>query len=110
VTGGGTQFDSTVGPEPNITIKAAVAFQASSTILCVNGTLGTVDTAVTLPTVNRLLVGARGDNATTGEANGHLRSIAYFNNRLSDAQLQVLTAPPLITSLSLDFINGVYEG
>ena len=42
--------------------------------------------------------------------NGHIRQIAYFNTRLPNAQLEALTAPPLITSLSLDFLNGVYEG
>jgi len=41
--------------------------------------------------------------------NGHIRTIAYYNTRLSNAQLQQLTAPSLVTTLSLDFINGVYN-
>jgi hypothetical protein len=65
-----------------------------------------------VPTVDALQIGANRNNSLPASVflNGHLRSIAYFNSRLPNAQLQALTAPPLITSLSLDFINGVYEG
>jgi hypothetical protein len=110
VTGGTTEFVSVVGPEPTSAVKMALAYSATSTIFAVNGALGTEDGTVIIPTVNRLILGMRGDSSGVTIANGHLRSIAYFNNRLSNAQLQALTAPPLITSLSLDFINNLYEG
>jgi hypothetical protein len=43
------------------------------------------------------------------QLNGHIRQIAYYNTRLPNAQLQALTAPQMITTLSLDFINGIYD-
>jgi hypothetical protein len=41
---------------------------------------------------------------------GHIRSIAYYNTRLTNTELQTLTAPQMNTTLRLDFINGIYEG
>jgi|688.fasta_scaffold188021_2 hypothetical protein len=93
---GTTTFTSTVGAEPTGVVKAALAYSATSTILCVGGTLGSLDTAVTIPTVDRLAIGIRGDlftgsliNATS--ANGTIRSIAYYNTRLTNTQIQALT-------------------
>jgi hypothetical protein len=60
-----------------------------------------------VPTVSQLSIGT---SPGLSALNGHIRQIAYFNTRLPNAQLQALTAPPLITSLSLDFINNLYEG
>jgi hypothetical protein len=89
--------------------KVAGAYTANDFSFCVNGGTVSTDTTGTPPTdIAVLRLGAFGGNPTF--LNGHLRSIAYFNNRLSNAQLQALTELPLITSLSLDFINGVYEG
>jgi hypothetical protein len=42
--------------------------------------------------VNRLGIGIRGDNASATELNGHIRSIRYYPSRLTNAQLQALTA------------------
>ena len=93
---GTTTFSSTVGAEPTGVVKAALAYSATNTILCVGGTLGSLDTAVTVPTVDRLAIGIRGDlftgsliNATS--ANGTIRSIKYYKSRLNNTQLQALT-------------------
>lgn len=40
---------------------------------------------------------------------GHILTIAYFNTRQPNSQLQTLTAPSLASTLSLDFINGAYN-
>lgn len=90
-TGGVTQLDSTVGAEPTSAVKFALAFATNNAVFCVNGVLGTADTSVTLPVVNALAIGARGDFSSTSYANGHIRSIKYFPVRLSNAQLQALT-------------------
>jgi hypothetical protein len=100
------QFGS--GISLNTVFSAAVAIKLNDYIGAVNGTLGGADTTTgAVATADRLSLGHWNN---TGFLNGHIRQIAYFNSRLPNAQLQALTAPPLITSLSLDFINGVYEG
>jgi hypothetical protein len=91
-TGGVTQFNNTVGAEPTTTVKFALAFAANDAILCVGGVLGTADTSVTLPVVNALAIGVRGDFSNNTQANGHIRRITYFPARLSNAQLQALTS------------------
>ena len=92
VTGGVTQFSQTVGAEPTGILKAALAYKTNDVISCVDGTLGALDTSVTLPTVTSLLIGIRGDASGATSLNGHIRSIRYYPVRLSDAQLQALTA------------------
>jgi hypothetical protein len=89
--------------------KVAYGIRLNDTALTRNGGTPLVDTTYAVPTgLNRMAIGQRLTGA--GFLNGHLRSVAYFNNRLSNAQLQALTELPLITSLSLDFINNLYEG
>jgi hypothetical protein len=86
------EFNSKVGVEPTGIVKAALAYKTNDVILCVGGTLGTLDTSVALPTVNRLSIGIRGDNNASTPLNGHIRQIAYYNTRLTNATLQALTA------------------
>jgi hypothetical protein len=47
---------------------------------------------------------------SAGAINGHIQQVAFYNTRLTNAQLQTLTAPQMNTTLRLDFINGIYEG
>jgi hypothetical protein len=69
------------------------------------GTVGT-DASGTVPTVDRLNIGS---GATGGSPlNGHIRSLAYYNTRLPNTQLQTLTAPSLASPLALDFISPTY--
>jgi hypothetical protein len=81
-------FTVALGSQP---VKAAAAYATNNTNLAQNGTAQTTDTSCTVPTVDRLLIGAiyaAGDYPT----NGHIRQIAYYNTRLPNATLQALTA------------------
>ncbi len=74
---------STIGA--NTAVKIAAGIKANDVMAAVNGALGTADTSATLPTVTHL--GLRG----AGQATSHLRKIAYWPKRLSNALLQSLT-------------------
>jgi hypothetical protein len=73
----------------NVTTNFAMALQANNFAASANGSAVTTDTSGTLPTFNRMDLGS----FTAGQTfNGHIRSIRYYPVRLSDAQLQALTA------------------
>ena len=102
----GTTIGSAVNPT-----RHASTYKDNDFAACANGGTVATDGAGTVPSgINILRLGRDTAGAAGNLLNGHIRQIAYFNSRLPNAQLQALTAPPLITSLSLDFINGVYEG
>ena len=86
--------------------KMASAYKVNDFASTVNGATVVTDVAGTIPTVDRLGIGSRLASLIW---NGHIRQIAYYNTRLPNAQLQALTAPSMVTTLSLDFINGVYD-
>jgi hypothetical protein len=65
------------------------------------------DTSGTIPTVTQLTLGSQ-FNASF--INGHIRTFTFYPSRLANAQMQELAAPPLVASLSLDFVNGSYQG
>jgi len=71
---------------PNTPVKVALAYKANDFAVSVNDNAVITDTIGTLPTVDRMYIG--GINIFSG----HLRSIAYYPTRLSNAQLQALTA------------------
>jgi hypothetical protein len=76
--------------------KRAIAFVVNSFQQAINGTTPTAeDTSGTLPTVSVLDIGSSaGDNILSG----HIQKIAYFPRRLSNSELQSLTAAtPIIT-------------
>jgi hypothetical protein len=94
----------------NASTKIGMAY-GSSMALAQNGGLPATNATAASVSAATLGLGSNiGGSGGLQALNGHLRSIAYFNNRLSNAQLQALTELPLITSLSLDFINNLYEG
>jgi hypothetical protein len=74
---------------PNTAFKMSLCYALNSFQLAFNGGLGTEDTSGSVPTVDRLLIGA---TTGGGALNGHIRSVRYFPVRLSNAQLQALTA------------------
>jgi hypothetical protein len=86
--------------------KVASAYDTSRYIALNGGAVATGTFAAGYSSGTSLDIGKYG---ASNPINGHIRSIAYYNTRLSDAQIQQLSAPPLVTTLSLDFINGVYN-
>lgn len=86
--------------------KLTYGYLTNNTAVSLNGADVVADNTVTLPVVDRLCIGA----TVIPEAflNGYIRRIAYFNTRLSDVQLEALALLP--PTLSIDFLNDVYEG
>jgi hypothetical protein len=71
----------------NAVAKSAIGAEAGSAAQFTNGVLNSVVAPSTLPTVNRLEIGA---NLTSTFLNGHIRAISYYNTRLLNSQLQTL--------------------
>jgi hypothetical protein len=90
----------------NLINKVAMAVKLNDFAAVSNGGSVATDLAGTMPTVTRLLIGAL--DAGANYFNGHVRSIAYYNTRLPNAQLQTLTAPSLATTLTMSFTNQAY--
>jgi len=87
-----TQMEITSSPVvANVPYKLGIAAQANNGNFSFNGNIGTADTAITMPVVNRLSLGV--NSAGNAEfLNGHIRRVTYYPTRLSDLQLQALTA------------------
>jgi hypothetical protein len=77
---------NTVSSQPT---KTALAFKTDDFALTTNGGTIATDSLGTLPAATSIRVGARADGGQA--ANGHIRKIAYWPKRLSDALLQQLT-------------------
>lgn len=67
-------------------IKAVLGYKTNDSAFSINGGAATVDTACTIPVINRLFIG-NGDYPL----NGYVKRIAYYPRRLSNAELQGLT-------------------
>jgi hypothetical protein len=72
-----------------VTAKLAYAFAANDFAFATAGSIVGTDAAGTVPTVSQLNIGQR-DGASQW-FNGHIASIAFFNVRKTNAQLQALT-------------------
>jgi hypothetical protein len=72
------------------TNNLAYAYRTNDTAASLNGGAAVADNTVTLPIVDRLLIGSTVIPANF--LNGHMRSIRYYPIRLSNAQLQALTS------------------
>jgi len=91
VSSGATQMDITASPRvANAPFKMAVAAQANSGNFSFNGNIGITDTTITMPTVDRLSIGA-GFVGTGEYINGHVRAIRYYLPRLTNAELQAFS-------------------
>lgn len=89
ITNTTSQADITAGTvTANTAFKVAGAFANNDAQMAFNGTLGTADTSVSLPTVSQLDIGA---DRTAVYLNGRIRSIKFWPTRLPDATLQSLT-------------------
>jgi len=72
------------------TAKFAVAYKLNDVNASKNGSIDTTNTLATPPTVNRLFLGQTLLN--TFILNGYLRRITYFNRRLANSELQLLSS------------------
>ena len=88
---GVSQFAQNLGPAqtPETFLKQAIAYLPAGAQFSSQGLLGGVSGAVELPTIDRLVLGARG--VSTQHMQGHIRRMQYFPYRLSAEQLQALT-------------------
>ncbi len=70
-------------------VKLAVAYKADDFAASASGGVVATDTSGSVPTVTQMRIGTSGGG---DPIDGHIRSIRYFPTRLSNAQLQALTA------------------
>jgi hypothetical protein len=110
ITGGGSSqaFLNAGIINPNANTSIAGAYALDNFAKSANGNTPDTDASGTVPVVNRMLIGS--GTAGVNHLNGYMRSVTYYPTRLTNVQLQELTAPPLVASLSLDFVNGSYQG
>jgi len=91
VTGYIAQSSFTFYPIPYGIKKVALGLAANNSICVVDGTTSAVDTSISMPSPNQLLLGT--DTGYTNYAlNGTIACLAFYPVRLPDAQLQALTA------------------
>jgi hypothetical protein len=70
--------------------KIAFAYRTDDFAASANGGAATTDTSGTLPTNDRMTIG--GQNINSNTITGYMQRITYYPTRLTDAQLQALTA------------------
>jgi len=86
---GGTQMEITGSSiVANVPFKMAVAAQANSGNFSFNGSIGTNDTTLVMPTVNQLTIGSF---QNVSPLNGHARAVRYYLPRLINAELQAFS-------------------
>jgi hypothetical protein len=84
-----TQVSTNSGPW-TATGKFAGAYKLNDFASSLNGSAAATDTSGTIPAVTQLFLGRRADGANI--LNGYLRRVTYYPRRLSDAELQAITA------------------
>jgi hypothetical protein len=68
--------------------SAVFAYKLNNAALAVNANSTITDTTVTIPTVNRLDIGARSNGTFM---NGHIQRVSYWPQRLIDAEAQAFS-------------------
>lgn len=90
-TGGVNQAYISSGTlNPGVSSKTAGAYKTDDIARSFNGLSVGTDVSAVVPTVNRLLIGSGSGGVT--ELNGHIRRIAYYPKRISNTEMQALTA------------------
>lgn len=93
VANNGTQMSQTIASvafSNNTFSKMSMAYAVNNGNAAANGTLGTLDTAMTIPVVTQLQIGSQtGSGSQT--LNGTIKKLAYYPLRVTDAQLQGMT-------------------
>jgi hypothetical protein len=87
VNGGSDQADLTLAYNN----KTALAYKLNDVNMGSGGVVATTDTSATIPTINQVQLGDI-YGGTSFKLNGHLRRIAVYPRRLTNAELQALTA------------------
>lgn len=78
-------------PTPNTIIKVAATMGENDSAAVANGGAVVVDNITGVPlTATRLIMGQYN---SVSYLNGHIRSVTYYNSRLTNAQLQALSTP-----------------
>ena len=90
VSGGTLSVSINTAAAAVTTIKQAAAYKANDFAVCVNAGTIVSDTSATVPSVTKLQIGTR--TATQYWLNGYIRRLAYYPRRLTNAELQALTA------------------
>jgi hypothetical protein len=72
--------------------KVSFAYKVNSFNASVNASIFTEDTSGTVPVVNRMTIGDIVTGGTIQNINGHIRKIAYYPIRVTNAQLIALTS------------------
>lgn len=93
-SGGANGLNGNTGPHnANETKTAALAYKSGDSAGVLSGGTPLTSASANVPTaLDRLRIGSSSISAGAWMLNGHIRSIAYYNTRLSNAQLQALTA------------------
>ena len=90
-TGGVSQAYLSSGVlSPSVSAKMAGAYALNNFAKSLNGAALETDASGTVPVVNRMLIGS--GTGGVGYLNGYIRSITYYASRLTNAQLQAITA------------------
>ena len=76
----------------NSSNKSAAVYKTNDFSIVTNGGAPATDTLAVVPKLDRLLIALPTDGSVAGMYNGHIRRISYHPKRLTDAQLQALTA------------------
>lgn len=94
VTSGTTQMSQSVASvvfTDNTFSKVSLAYADNNGNAATNNTLGTLDTAITIPVVTQLQIGTQVGLAAP-VLNGNIKKLAYYPIRVTDTQLQALTS------------------
>jgi hypothetical protein len=87
------QFDNTPSTTTAGTIyKFGNAYKVNDFACSLDGASASTDTSGTLPTVDRMYIGASPVNGATNFLNGHLAKFYYWNTRRSNSFLQNITS------------------
>jgi hypothetical protein len=73
----------------NTPVKVATAYKLNDFAQSTNGGSVTTDTSGAIPTVTQMQIGS---TAGLSALNGHLRRLTYFNRRLANSELQLLSS------------------
>lgn len=89
-TGGAPQAGITAGTMvANTATTVSFAYKVNSFASALNGAVAQTDTSGTVPTVDRLIIGAR--TSTINYINGYVRSLRYYPQRLTDAETRAFS-------------------